>query len=240
MLHTNRVLSILSILFPYLSIILSVGTDASALTPPIYYFSVYEDAGVNDTLGTIYTTSNFSVTITYTIESSFFQISNLGVITVIGPVDYENIAHRLLSARVSGTSTGTVTLCLQDRNDNAPTQLTTTSLTIKIKNSLAAMTNIWKFRSTDADSNENGRVTFSLPASGGGGGGGGSNDNNKFSIDSSGILQNISPFNSNKNFIVDVIITDGGSPSLTNQLTFSLSIVEQSGEFSKSTFVFVS
>ena len=230
MLHTNRVLSILSILFPYISITLSVGTDASALTPPIYYFSVYETES-NDTLGTIYTTANFNVTINYTIESSFFQISNLGVITVIGPVDYENIAHRLLSARVSGTSTGTVTLCLQDRNDNAPTQPNTTSLTIKIKNSLAALTNIWKFRSTDADSNENGRVTFSLAASGGGGGGGASNDNNKFSIDSSGILQNISPFNSSETFTVEVLITDGGSPSLTNQFNFSLSIVNQSGKY---------
>ena len=243
MLHTNRILSTLSILlFPYLSIILSVGTNASALTPSIYYFSVYEDAGVNDTFGPIYTTSNFSVTITYTIEDSFLQISNLGIITVIGLIDYENIALRLLSASVSGTSTGTVTLCLQDRNDNAPTQPYLTYLTIKIKNSLAVMTKIWKFRSTDADSNENGRVTFSLAASGGGGGGGGgsSNNNDKFSIDSSGILQNTSPLNSNKIFTVEVLITDGGSPSLTNQLTFSLSIVEQSGEFSKSTFVFVS
>ena len=149
----------------------------------------------------------------------------MGVITVIGPVDYENITHRLLSARVSGTNTGTVTLCLQDRNDNAPTQPNTTSLTIKIKNSLAALTNIWKFRSTDADSNENGRVTFSLAASGA------SNDNNKFSIDSSGILQNTFLLNSSKTFTVEVLITDGGSPSLTNQFNFSLSIVNQSGKY---------
>ena len=181
---------------------------------------------MNNTLGTIYTTSNFDLTVNYTILDSFFLISASGVITVNEPIDYETLSHRLLTATISGTNTGSVTLCLQDSNDNAPMVSSPSSLTINTtKSKLASMNTIWKLYSTDADSNENGIVTFSLAASG-------SNDNNKFSISSDGILINTSPLSSNnKIFLVEIQVADGGSPSLTSQFTFMLTVNRIRGEF---------
>ena len=193
---------------------------------------MYEDAALFDPVGIVYSTSNIGLIVNYTISDSTFAINSSGVIFLSQNLDYET--NSILDTTVSdnANSGANIHVCILDINDNIPYILSQSSITITTSsNQIDAMTVIWKFLATDADSNENSVVTFSLASVGGGGGGGGaSNDNNKFSITSNGILMNTSPLNSNTSmFQVEIVVTDGGTPRLSNQFTFSLAVDRQTG-----------
>ena len=195
-------------------------------TPSQYYFSLQENTNTT-TLGPVYITSNTDITPSYSSSNSDFQVASSGGITLQQSVsfNFENTADHRLSTVVSEattSNTSNVTICLTDLNDNTPTAPSPTDLTISINTDLSANNTIVRFNSTDADSNENGRVMFRIDSS--------STNAANFSLTTAGVLENTDTLPQG-DYSVVIEAFDGGSTSLTSTSTFNLTIASNTGKF---------
>ena len=152
-------------------------------------------------------------------------ISNDGEIALVDSLDYESDTERIIFSDVQEDTYNISTdliICVLDVNDNVPTSPVPTFLTMNTPESNVSVSDFtMRFYSDDADSDLNGIVTFSLvdvtP-----------NNNNLFRIDSNGTLLNIEALTEGM-FTIIVQATDGGSPALSSQTNFTLTVATGTG-----------
>ena len=153
------------------------------------------------------------------------SISNNSEVSLIELLDYES--ERIFFSDVQEDSyniSADLIFCILDVNDNTPTSPLPTSLIINTPETylnVSAFT--MRFYSDDLDSNINGNVTFMLIDNGI------PNNNSLFRISSDGILKNIVSLRQNI-FTIIVQATDGGSPALSSQTNFTLTLNTRIGK----------
>ena len=149
-----------------------------------------------------------------------FELDNTtGTLSLVGNVDYESqTSFSLTVVAVDGGSpplTGSVEVVVQlsDVNDNSPT-FTTNTTSITISDSTTENITIITVHADDIDSEENGQVTYTLQTVA------------SLTVNAETGVVAVGPDLIAGVFSVLVTATDGGSPSLSSQLTLTLTITD--------------
>lgn len=170
-------------------------------------------------------------------DSSTFTVDSLtGIVTLNGPLDYEDVSEYILVVRatdqavnISERLTTSVTFIVRvlDANDNAPVFLSPSSGFYAMEDGSAPGTAIGKIIAVDNDTGENGRVRYSI-------------DDERFTIHAdSGLLSLNSPNLRKGTVTLNVTATDHGRPALKAVLSLRIAVqgsAENPPKFTKSTY----
>ena len=160
-------------------------------------------------------------------DGGLFTIdSNTGVITTLASFDYEAATQRTFEFTVRNVApdcgtpdsiTGTVTITITDENDNPP--VCSSIAPVTLPECVGVTTAISYTKPTDADSNENGRITYRF----------GENHDEDFQINhNSGDIQVFQSLDRERmdSYSFDIIATDGGDPPMSCSTTLSVTITD--------------
>ncbi|KAG9491008.1 hypothetical protein GDO78_006390 [Eleutherodactylus coqui] len=156
------------------------------------------------------------------IKKMFALNPNTGVISVIGPIDHEESRSFELPVRARDRGVPEmegnciIQVEIDDVNDNAP-EILVTSLITDVPEDTAVGTVVGLFRVKDKDSGQNGQVTLELP----------SNLPFKFTFSHdhySLVTKDVLDRETISQYVIDLIASDLGSPSLRTQQTITLKI----------------
>ena len=182
---------------------------------------VSEDAAINHTVVVITSESIGSASLRYTIEEAsvpnVFQIDpSTGRVSVVAALDRENVDMYQMTVVVSElrnpgdfrpirTDNATLFIFLRDVNDNTPTCLSQAAVTIAESLPLASL--VTQLNCSDRDIGENGDILYSLV-----------DDYGILEVTSQGqLVLNGSLTSTDSNvLVIEVIVTDRGSPSRMN------------------------
>ncbi|XP_078609705.1 protocadherin Fat 4-like isoform X2 [Branchiostoma floridae x Branchiostoma japonicum] len=211
-------------------------------------FTINEDAGIGDTVGTVQATDPDSGTdgeLTYTTSVSpsagdnlFVYDTSSGGIEVIGTLDFETLTQYIMTIIVqdgaSASATASVTINIGDVNDVAPS-FDQTLYQVSINEDEAAGTNVVTFVMTDSEGT--GSITFDFVKG---------NEEGKFRLNSSAVEINSvinidSPDLDDVHYTLVVKAMDGGTPELTSTATVEVEInpVNENPDFSALTTPFI-
>ncbi|KAI6649606.1 hypothetical protein LOD99_6610 [Oopsacas minuta] len=202
----NLVLIYSSVLL-LISILQTGLTHDVVFTPDYSVFSFFENVAISNSLGRLYTTSN--------VDHIYLQNS----------IDYENTSEsNIFQLRIEQSfahnRVAEVYLCVLDANDNAPTEPTIGNISVLTNGTTLEIGVIIKFNSIDADSNLNGKVTYTMTT----------RENDLFNLSSDGILMNAEALSANDTeFIIEYEISDGGNPFHFSNYTFRFSVDRDEG-----------
>ena len=164
---------------------LRFGLQTPPNSPPVfgsasYAFSVAEDAGVGEAVGSISATDADGDTLSYSItagnEDGKFAINaGTGAITVAGTLDYETTSSYTLTVQTDdgngGQATAAVNITVTDVDENSPPEFGSASYEFIVAEEVAVGTAVGTVSATDAD---NDTLSYGITAGGGDG---------KFAID---------------------------------------------------------
>ncbi|KAI8512133.1 hypothetical protein Bbelb_087720 [Branchiostoma belcheri] len=212
-------------------------------------FSINEDAGIGDTVGTVQATDPDSGTdgqLTYTTsvspsagDSLFVYDTSSGGIEVIGALDFETLNQYIMTIIVqdgaSASATASVTINIADVNDVAPS-FDQNLYQVSINEDEPTGTNVQTFVMTDPEGT--GSITFDFVKG---------NEAGKFVLNSNSVQINSvinldSPDLHDVHYTLVVKAMDGGTPELTSTATVEVEIlpVNENPDFSALTTPFIS
>ena len=207
--------------------ILDVNDNNPIFSEDIYSVSVQEDFTIDDTITIVACTDldiemniNYEITDSYpngTYPDTFAINSTGGEITLQMPLDFELFPMYMIDVLCSDSGglqdNTTVVITVIDVNDNAPIITTFFNDVIQVNDQSEVGFSVDRFQCTDADSNENGNITYSIDS------------NDFFVVDEvTGVISvSVSLILPGNVFYVDGNITvecmDQGNPPLTNSST---------------------
>ncbi|XP_066291063.1 cadherin-23-like [Branchiostoma lanceolatum] len=212
-------------------------------------FTINEDAGIGDTVGTVQATDPDSGTdgqLTYTTsvspsagDSLFVYDTSSGGIEVIGALDYETLTQYIMTIivqdGVAASATASVTINIGDVNDVAPS-FDQTLYQVSINEDEATGTNVVTFVMTDVEGT--GSITFDFVK----GNGAGKFILNSNSVQINSVINIDSPDLDDVHYTLVVKAMDGGLPELTSTATVEVEInpLNEIPDFSALTTPFIS
>ena len=214
---------------------ISIIPNTLTFTAATYIFSLDEELPINTPVGTIQINRDSSATdIVLSIEprDAPFSITHnsdednrvlAGTIQTTEVIDRDNnerdqFVFSIIASRtaVSETATATVTVNIQDINDNSPTY--TGDRELSIEENAASSTIIANISATDKDSGENGTITRYVLV----------NNNQFFTISNQGVLRSnvMFDYETRQDYDITVRIHDSGRPTMrTSEYDFTINII---------------
>ncbi|KAK7101767.1 hypothetical protein V1264_020097 [Littorina saxatilis] len=203
--------------------------NAPKFTPEDFIVNVREDVGVGVSVTTVTAADADSAAsnnvFSYVLADTHFEVdAATGVVTVKATLDRETKSEHVLkieapdSGAPSLTGTATVTVIVDDVNDNTP--VITGIYTPTVPENTATGTIVTTVIATDKDSGDNARLTYVIVN--------GNTDNDFIISDVNGIIQVKNSLNRERtasyNLIVEV--NDNGNPKLTATITATIIITD--------------
>ncbi|XP_055958239.1 protocadherin Fat 4 [Patella vulgata] len=168
-----------------------INDNPPIFSPMDFTVNILEDVPVGTSVTTVNakdadSTANSNNIFTYSLTDAYFSVdANTGEIMVTAALDRETIASHILTLQATDqgtpamTGTATVTVLLDDINDNTP--IITGTYDTNVAEDKAIGTLMFTVAATDADSGNNGRLTYTITNG---------NTNTDFKLDANaGVLQ---------------------------------------------------
>ncbi|XP_059167708.1 cadherin-23-like [Physella acuta] len=160
--------------------------------------------------------------------NSYFQVNSAnGDVTTKATLDRETLSSHVIYIQVIDqstssdpiiqTSTATLTIIVDDINDNPPVITGTYSVSV-LENSVIN-TLVLTVTATDLDANQNGQLTYSITAG---------NTGSAFKIDSTGRVQVAAALDreTTATYTITIRVSDKGTPSLSDQIDAVITITD--------------
>ena len=207
-------------------------TRTPSFNETLYYSSVSENAPVGSVVTRLQAedgdpagpNSNLTYSIVNGDRSAFDIESSSGKLSVRRNLDREENARFVLVIRVEDDgrpkrfNTTQLSVVVDDVNDNAPI-VRPSVVNVSVYEDVKRLSPLTEVTAVDLDSGANGRVVYSLDASG----------NTMFSINSSSgrvTLESTLDYELQQSYLIKVVASDGGSPSLSSTAIISVNVLD--------------
>lgn len=211
--------------------VLDVNDEPPVFDPSFYNFAIIENSALQTVLGSVHASSKdlgTNADIYYSIKGgdvdNVFAINSTGTIFSQGTIDHEKSPRLLLTiqARDGGSPPligfANVSITVIDQNDNSPS-FASSEIPVNILEDTQVGRVFYNVTADDADSGLFGQVRYTLL----------SNPNNTFKLDHhTGALSltHAIDFEGPRQYTIQVLAEDGGSPPLNATATFRLTVVD--------------
>ena len=211
--------------------VLDVNDEPPVFQPSSYSFNIVENSPLHTVLGTVSASSKdlgTNADIYYSIiggdVENAFTINSTGTIFTRGNVDHEKFPHLLLSIQAKDGGMpplygfANVSVTVTDLNDNSPS-FASSEIPVKILEDTRVGQVFYNVTADDPDSGVYGQLQYTLL----------SNPNDTFDLDrhTGGLsLTRAIDFEGPRQYVIQVLAEDGGSPSLNATATFRLNVVD--------------
>ena len=212
-------------------VVLDVNDEPPIFQPSFYNFTIVENSPLWTVLGSVHASSKdlgTNADIYYSIKGgdidSVFAINSSGTIFTRGSIDHEKSPQLLLNIEAKDGGTPplygftNVTVTIIDLNDNGPS-FASSEIPVNILEDTRVGQVFYNVTADDPDSGLFGQVRYTLL----------SNPNNTFNLDQNtgafSLTQAID-FEGPRQYTIQVLAEDGGSPSLNATATFRLTVID--------------
>lgn len=211
--------------------VLDVNDEPPVFQPSFYNFTIVENSPLQTVLGSVHASSKdlgTNADIYYSIKGgdvdSVFAINSTGTIFTQGRIDHEKSPQLLLNIEAKDGGTPplygftNVTVTVIDVNDNGPS-FASSEIPVKILEDTRVGQVFYNVTADDPDSGLFGQVRYTLL----------SNPNNTFNLDrDTGALSltQAIDFEGPRQYTIQILAEDGGSPSLNDTATFRLTVID--------------
>ena len=211
--------------------VLDVNDEPPVFEPSFYNLNIVENSVLQTVLGSVHASSKdlgTNADIYYSIKGgnmdNIFAINSTGTIFLQGNIDHEKSPQLLLNVQAKDGGTpplygfANVSVTVIDLNDNSPS-FASSEISVNILEDTKVGQEFYNVTADDPDSGIFGQVHYTLL----------SNPNNTFKLDpNTGALSltRAIDFEGPRQYTIQVLAKDGGSPSLNATATFRLTVVD--------------